>query len=171
MLMNKIFKKIKSNNYYIVLITSVIIIILTLLLRSLYLDIRNKQISESIFSNKNINQINDYDLNFALDELNEAILYVSYTNSKEIYKMEKKLYKEIKKNNLTDKIVYMDVTNFKDSYIDLLKNKFPNVSYEIVNAPILIYIKNGQAVEAVSSELKLINYKVLNDMISKYEIE
>ena len=70
------------------------IIILTLLLRSLYLDIRNKQISESIFSNKNINQINDYDLNFALDELNEAILYVSYTDSKEIYKMEKKLYKE-----------------------------------------------------------------------------
>ena len=169
--MNKIFKKVKSSNYYIVLITSIIIIVVTLLLRSIYLDIVNKQISESVFSNKNIKQINDYDLDFAFDELNDVILYVSYTNSKEIYKMEKRLYKEIKKNNLTDKVVYMDVTDIKDNYIDLLKNKFPNVSYELVNAPILIYIKDGQAVEAVSSELKLINYKVLNNMISKYEIE
>ncbi len=169
--MNKIFKKINSNNYYIVLVVSIIVIVLTLSCRSIYLNVKSKKINNSVFMDKTIKEINDSDIDYALSETNEAILYVSYTNSNSIYKMEKRLYKEIKKKNLTDKIIYWNVNDVKDKYIDILQNKFPNVSYEIVNAPLIIYIKNGQAVEAVSSELKLINYKVLDNMISKYEIE
>ena len=52
-----------------------------------------------------------------------------------------------------------------------MKEKFPEIEEQITNAPLLIYIKDGVAVEAMSSELKLIDYVVLNKLIEKYEIE
>ena len=58
-----------------------------------------------------------------------------------------------------------------DNYIATLKKQFPNIKDEITNAPLLIYIEDGEAVEAMSSELKTIDYKVLNKMIEKYGIE
>ncbi len=167
--------KIKSkkllNNYYTVLMVSIIVIIATLCFRNIYLKIQENQKNTSVFSNNKITQVNLDDIDYALSEVNEAILYVSYTGSTQINKMEKRLYKEIKKKDLVDKIIYLDVTDYKDNYVQILKNKFPDVKYEIESAPLFIYIKNNEAIYAISSELNLINYKVLNDMVSKYEIE
>ncbi len=160
-----------SNNYFFVLMVSILIIVVTLCIRGIYLKIQDKQINKSIFSDNKISQINLDDIDYALNEINDAILYVSYTGSKQINKMEKRLYKEIKKKNLIDKVIYLDVSNNKNEYIDKLKNRFPNVKFEIESAPLLIYTKNGEGVYAVSSELKLINYKVLDDIVNKYGIE
>ena len=87
--------------------------------------------------------------------------------------MEKKLYKELENNDLLDKIIYLDITKYTkgNKYINILKNKFPNIDNEINSAPMFIYIKDGAAVEAMSSEIKMIDYKTLNRLVNKYEIE
>lgn len=173
--MIRLFKKkeIPSKNYIIVIIVTILVVLLMIFIRSFYLNYKSSKLSESIFSSQTVNQIHMDDFDFAIREVSDSILYVSYTGSNEIYSMEKKLYKELENNNLLDKIIYLDITKYTkgNKYINILKNKFPNIDNEINSAPMFIYIKDGAAVEAMSSEIKMIDYKTLNRLVNKYEIE
>lgn len=173
--MIRLFKKkeIPSKNYIIVIIVTILVVLLMIFIRSFYLNYKSSKLSESIFSSQTVNQIHMDDFDFAIREVSNSILYVSYTGSNEIYSMEKKLYKELENNNLLDKIIYLDITKYTkgNKYINILKNKFPNIDNEINSAPMFIYIKDGAAVEAMSSEIKMIDYKTLNRLVNKYEIE
>ena len=171
--MKKSNKNISSRNYFIVMVVSVLIIVVVLYARTFYLNYKNNKVNVSVFNDQKINQINSDDFDFALSEISsEIILYVSYTGSSEIRSMESKLYKEIEKKNLTDKIIYWDVTNSKNSeYIETLRKRFPEIKDQINSAPLFIYIKDGKGVEAMSSELKNVDYKVFNKLVSKYNIE
>ena len=173
--MIRLFKKkeIPSKNYIIVIIVTILVVLLMIFIRSFYLNYKSSKLSESIFSSQTVKQIHMDDFDFAIREVSDSILYVSYTGSNEIYSMEKKLYKELEKNNLLDKIIYLDITKYTkgNKYITILKNKFPNIDNEINSAPMFIYIKDGAAVEAMSSEIKMIDYKTLNRLVNKYEIE
>ncbi len=173
--MIRLFKKkeIPSKNYIIVIIVTILVVLLMIFIRSFYLNYKSSKLSESIFSSQTVKQIHMDDFDFAIREVPDSILYVSYTGSNEIYSMEKKLYKELENNNLLDKIIYLDITKYTkgNKYINILKNKFPNIDNEINSAPMFIYIKDGAAVEAMSSEIKMIDYKTLNRLVNKYEIE
>lgn len=173
--MIKLFKKkeIPRKNYFIVIAVTILVVLLMIFVRSFYLSYKSSKLSNSIFSNKIVNQIHMDDFDFAVAEISDAILYVSYTGSNEIYSMEKRLYKEIENNNLTDKVIYLDVTKYNknNKYVKTLRNKFPNIDNEINSAPLFIYIKDGQAVEAMSSEFRMVDYKTLNKLVDKYEIE
>lgn len=173
--MIKLFKKkeVPRKNYFIVIAVTILVVLLMIFVRSFYLSYKSSKLSNSIFSNKIVNQIQMDDFDFAVAEISDAILYVSYTGSNEIYSMEKRLYKEIENNNLTDKIIYLDVTKYNknNKYIKTLRDKFPNIDNEINSAPLFIYIKDGQAVEAMSSEFRMVDYKTLNKLVDKYEIE
>ena len=167
------FKKISSKNYVIVLIVSVLVIALTLYVRSFYLSYELYKTNNSVFIDKSVNQMNTEDFDFALTEVSEAILYVSYTGSSELYDIEKRLYREMEKKDLISKVIYWNVTDFKgnDEYLKMLKEHFPEVKDEITTSPLLIYIKDGKAVEAISSKLKTIDYIAFDKLIEKYEIE
>ena len=173
--MIRLFKKkeIPSKNYIIVIIVTILVVLLMIFIRSFYLNYKSSKLSESIFSSQTVKQIHMDDFDFAIREVSDSILYVSYTGSNEIYSREKKLYKELENNNLLDKIIYLDITKYTkgNKYINILKNKFPNIDNEINSAPMFIYIKDGAAVEAMSSEIKMIDYKTLNRLVNKYEIE
>ena len=171
--MKKSNKNVSSRNYFIVMVVSVLIIVVVLYARTFYLNYKNNKVNVSVFNDQKINQINSDDFDFALSEISsEIILYVIYTGSSEIRNMESKLYKEIEKKNLTDKIIYWDVTNSKNSeYIETLRKRFPEIKDQINSAPLFIYIKDGKGVEAMSSELKNVDYKVFNKLVSKYNIE
>ena len=169
---NEELREVPKKNYYFVLFVSVLVVIITLYIRSFYLNYQSNKTGEGIFYDKSINQINIDDLGYAVDETNEAILFVSY-NDPEIEKMERRLYREIERKNLNDKFWYLDVSNYmeNDEYIKVLRNKFNNVEIDINKAPMFIYIKNGVAIEVVDSEKELVDYKVLNTLLSKYGIE
>ncbi len=169
--MEKNRKNIPSRNYFIVIVVSVLVMVVVLYTRSFYLNYKASKVNESVFSNHKINQINDDDFNYALRETSsEMILYVSYTGSSEINSIENKLFREIEKKGLTDKIIYWNVTDNKN-YLETLRNRFPEIKDQINNAPLFIYIKDGKGIEAMSSELKNVDYKVFNKLVSKYNIE
>ena len=163
-------KDIPTKNYFSVFLITFLIILVCVYARSIYLNYKETIKNTSVFHDISIKQINKDDLDFAFEENNEVLLYVSYTGDINVYNMEKKLLKEIKNNRLNDKVVYWDVTNDKN-YLELLKKKYPNIDMEITSAPLFIYIKSGTAVEAMSSELKMIDSNVLNKLIEKYDIK
>ena len=59
----------------------------------------------------------------------------------------------------------------KSTLIGNLRKRFPEIKDQINTAPLFIYIKDGKGVEAMSSELKKVDYKVFNKLVSKYNIE
>lgn len=171
----KIFKnvtdrKVPAKNYYIVAVGSLITIGLALLIRTMYLNYKENSTKNSIFNEKGVTQIHTEDFDFALNEIPQGILYVSYTGDFEVYSAEKRLYREMKRKDLLDKVIYWDVTNTKD-YLTILQEKYPDIKSQITSAPMLIYIKNGEALEAMSSELKIIDSIVFDKLVEKYEIK
>jgi len=161
-----------KKNYIIVLMVSILVILLSLYVRIIYLNNRGN-VDKSIFESENslVSTINIDDIDFVTSESNDIVIYVGYNGVPEIKSMERRLYREIVKNEYTDKVLYLNVTDLKDNnkYISKLKEKFPNIKGDISDAPMMVYIKNGEAIEAVNSEFKMIDYTVLEKLFNKYE--
>ena len=168
---NKEVKKIPAKNYVIIIIVSILVVVITLYVRSFYLNYQANNMNTSIFESKSINQINIDDIDYAVNETTDGIIFVSYNGEGMISMMEKRLYKEIEKNNLNDKILYLNITENKELYLKTLKNKFPIFAANIKKAPMLMYIKNGECVEVIDSSSEMISFRTLNSLLSKYEIE
>ena len=165
-------RKKPAKNYYRVLIVSVFVILFTLVFRSIYLSYV-ESLNVSLFQDKSINQINTDDFDFALTEVSEAILYVSYSGNKDITSIDRKIYKLLERKNLIDKVIYWDVTDLyrNGNYMGILRSKFPEMSNNISIAPLVIYIKDGKAVDVVSSEFSLIDADMVKQMIEEHGIE
>ena len=75
-------KKIPTKNYVIVAVVSVAVVITLLVARSIYLNSRNISVKTGAFYNSGISELNSDDINYALSETNEAVLYVSFTGNR-----------------------------------------------------------------------------------------
>ena len=165
-------KKIPTKNYVIVTVVSIIVIVTLLVARTMYFNHKNVAYSTGAFYNSGISELNSDDINYALSETNEAILYVSFTGNKEVYDMEKRLIKEIDRLKLNDKVIYWNIKDYSgNEAIEILRKHYPEIAYEINALPLLIYIKDGKAQEAMSSELRMIDYVVFDKLAAKYGLE
>ena len=165
-------RKITLRNYFIVLMVTILTITIVLYTRKFITDY-NENINNISILEDNTQSINISDLDYIIPETKDAIIYVSYKGNKEINSVEKKLYNKIKNTIIKEKIMYLDVSDYLDNsrYISVLRDKFKNIENEINTAPIFIYIKDGKAVEAMSSELKIVDYNVLKELEEKYKEE
>jgi hypothetical protein len=167
-------KETPKKNYMIVLIVSILVIAFALYVRAIYLKNKDNIRDKSIFERENsvVSSINIDDLEFVVSESNDIVLYMSYNGNQDIKNMERKLYREIVRNDYVDKVLYLNVSELKEDnkYISKLKEKMPNIKGDISDAPIMVYIKDGEAIEAVNSEFKMIDYSVLEKLFEKYEI-
>ena len=165
-------REVPTKNYYIVLLVSVLVIIGTLYIRFFYLNFQETRINNSVFLDKSINQMNTDDIDYALEETNEAILFVSYFDYPKVYNLEKKIYKLLEKKELIDRVIYWNINDIKDTdeYIKILKNKYPVVADKINNAPLIIYIKDGEAMDVIDSSNGYIDTEMLSDLLIKYGI-
>ena len=173
-MMNLFNKETPRKNYMIVLIVSILVIAFALYVRVIYLNNKDNIRDKSIFERENsvISSINIDDLEFVVSESNNIVLYISYNGNQDIKNMERKLYRDIVRNDYVDKVLYLNVSELKDNnkYISKLKEKMPNIKGDISDAPIMVYIKEGEAIEAVNSEFKMIDFSVLEKLFEKYEI-
>lgn len=164
-------REIPTKNYFIVLIVSILVVLLTLYVRSFYLNYQSVNANTSIFEDKSINQMNIDDIDYAVNETTDGFIFVSYNGETRISIMERRLYKEIEKKNLNDKILYLNITENKDNILNTLRKKFADFAVDIKEAPLLMYIKDGKCVEVIDSSTELISYKTLDALLSKYGIE
>jgi hypothetical protein len=169
--MKKELRTVPVRNYVILFVVVIFTIFLALYIKKMVESYNENELSISPLHN-NVNEINTNELDLTLKESNQVILYVSYVNDISVYKMEKKLLNKIKSKNLSDYIIYYNVTDMKDDdeYIKILKDKFVDVKDEIKKSPLFIYIKSGKGVEVVNSNSKLIDSNDLLYLIDKYEI-
>ncbi len=164
-------KKGTKKKYFILFIVLLVVIFLTMLVNNVIRNYNYVKADKSLLENF-ISKVNVNELDVALSELNETILYVSYNHDKNIVKLDRELLKKIKAYNLEDYVYYCNVTDrLEDNkYIGDFISKTPNINGKLKMVPALIYFKNGEVIEVVNSTDKLISSEDLIYLVNKYKI-
>jgi hypothetical protein len=144
-------------NYIIVFLIVIGAIALALYAFSWHKVIKENRLSTSyLIESKTVsNEIQGLEgLNDVLSEVSPTYyLYISYTGSEEIYKMEKELASLINKYKLEDEVYFLNVTSIKDDN-DLVKqvNEALNLDDQVKHIPTIIYYSDGKVVDIISKD-------------------
>lgn len=165
-------KEIVARDYFIVFVISVLTILLALYIRSFAIRYKLNVSNKSPFEN-NVQSVTINDLDYLIPATTDGILFVSYRGDAKIKNMEIKLYRYISRKNLKEMVIYLNVDEYlnDEEYIKLLKEKMPNITSKIKDAPLFIYIKDGEAIDAKNSKTKMINLDVFKSLVKEYGIE
>ena len=160
-----------KKNYVILFILFIATLLITLYINSIIRDYKYIKVNVSPLEGT-ISQINLNELDIALSELNNGIIYVGNIHNKENKRLEKDILRKIKNEDLENYVYYCDASNDLDNnkYINVLINKFPNIRNNLKVSPAFIYFKNGEAIEVIDSYDRKITSEDLLYLAKKYQI-
>ena len=131
--------------------------------RKWYKAYEDSYLSKSIVGNY-LFQINYKELDNYLVENQSAIIYVSKVGNEKIRNFEKKFINAINQNDLKNKILYLNLNNYKGD----INNKYTINDMNITSVPNISVFKNGKLddiyvidVDGYNME-KIISYLILN---------
>ena len=161
-------KEIPLKNYIllsIVLILTIVVVIYFFLWKNTY---EKSKLQTPILDDYllviNYNELNNY-----LVENKDAIIYVSKLNNENIRLFENKFKNIINKNNLNNKILYLDLTEeLKENNIVKEINK--KYGKEMTEAPTIVIIKDGKTSSSYNIKENKYNIKLLEKYLEKEDV-
>ena len=155
-------REIPKKNYFILFIVIVFSLLIAFYFRNWYKAYEDSYLSKSIVGNY-LFQINYKELDNYLVENQSAIIYVSKVGNEKIRNFEKKFINAINQNDLKNKILYLDLSNYKGD----TNNKYTINDKDITSVPNISVFKNGKLddiyvidVDGYNME-KIISYLIL----------
>ena len=155
-------REIPKKNYFILFIVIVLSSLIAFYFRKWYKAYEDSYLSKSIVGNY-LFQINYKELDNYLVENQSAIIYVSKVGNEKIRNFEKKFINAINQNDLKNKILYLDLSNYKGDTND----KYTINDKDITSVPNISVFKNGKLddiyvidVDGYNME-KIISYLIL----------
>lgn len=161
-------KEIPLKNYIllsIVLILTIVVVIYFFLWKNTYEKNKlQKPILDDYLLVINYNELNNY-----LVENKDAIIYVSKLNDESIRLFENKFKNIINKNNLNNKILYLDLTEeLKENNIVKEINK--KYGKEMTEVPTIVIIKDGKISSSYNIKENKYNIKLLEKYLEKEDV-
>lgn len=161
-------KEIPLKNYIllsIVLILTIVVVIYFFLWKNTY---EKSKLQTPILDDYllviNYNELNNY-----LVENKDAIIYVSKLNDESIRLFENKFKNIINKNNLNNKILYLDLTEeLKENNIVKEINK--KYGKEMTEVPTIVIIKDGKISSSYNIKENNYNIKLLEKYLEKEDV-
>lgn len=161
-------KEIPLKNYIllsIVLILTIVVVIYFFLWKNTY---EKSKLQTPILDDYllviNYNELNNY-----LVENKDAIIYVSKLNNENIRLFENKFKNIINKNNLNNKILYLDLTEeLKENNIVKKINK--KYGKEMTEVPTIVIIKDGKISSSYNIKKNKYNIKLLEKYLEKEDV-
>lgn len=161
-------KEISLKNYIllsIVLILTIVVVIYFFLWKNTY---EKSKLQTPILDDYllviNYNELNNY-----LVENKDAIIYVSKLNDESIRLFENKFKNIINKNNLNNKILYLDLTEeLKENNIVKEINK--KYGKEMTEVPTIVIIKDGKISSSYNIKENKYNIKLLEKYLEKEDV-
>ena len=132
-------REIPKKNYFILFIVIVLSLLIAFYFRKWYKAYEDSYLSKSIVGNY-LFQINYKELDNYLVENQSAIIYVSKVGNEKIRNFEKKFINAINQNDLKNKILYLDLSNYKGDTND----KYTINDMNITSVPNISVFKNGK---------------------------
>lgn len=155
-------REIPKKNYFILFIVIVFSLLIAFYFRNWYKAYEDSYLSKSIVGNY-LFEINYKELDNYLVENQSAIIYVSKVGNEKIRNFEKKFINAINQNDLKNKILYLDLSNYKGDTND----KYTINDINITSVPNISVFKNGKLddiyvidVDGYNME-KIISYLIL----------
>lgn len=178
-------KKIPTKNYVIALILILGAVLITFYAFELYKIAEEKKIAESYLmkSNTILHEIKNLkELNSVLLEAPEDYyIYISYTNSKDVYDLEKSLKPIIKDYHLKEEFYFLNITDMVEndncnknncSYLDEI-NSVLDLPIKIEKVPVILYFRDGElVVDGIAQRLdnKVLEAGDFQQLLDKLEI-
>lgn len=161
-------KEIPLKNYIllsIVLILTIVVVIYFFLWKNTYEKSKLQiPILDDYLLVINYNELNNY-----LVENKDAIIYVSKLNDESIRLFENKFKNIINKNNLNNKILYLDLTEeLKENNIVKEINK--KYGKEMTEVPTIVIIKDGKISSSYNIKENKYNIKLLEKYLEKEDV-
>ncbi len=161
-------KEIPLKNYIllsIVLILTIVVVIYFFLWKNTY---EKSKLQTPILDDYllviNYNELNNY-----LVQNKDAIIYVSKLNDESIRLFENKFKNIINKNNLNNKILYLDLTEeLKENNIVKEINK--KYGKEMTEVPTIVIIKDGKISSSYNIKENKYNIKLLEKYLEKEDV-
>ena len=161
-------KEIPLKNYIllsIVLILTIVVVIYFFLWKNTY---EKSKLQTPILDDYllviNYNELNNY-----LVENKDAIIYISKLNNENIRLFENKFKNIINKNNLNNKILYLDLTEeLKETNIVKKINK--KYGKEMTEVPTIVIIKDGKISSSYNIKENKYNIKLLEKYLEKEDV-
>lgn len=161
-------KEIPLKNYIllsIVLILTIVVVIYFFLWKNTY----EKSKLQTPILDEYLLVINYNELNNYLVENKDAIIYVSKLNNENIRLFENKFKNIINKNNLNNKILYLDLTEeLKENNIVKEINK--KYGKEMTEVPTIVIIKDGKISSSYNIKENGYNVKSLEKYLEKEDV-
>ena len=155
-------REIPKKNYFILFIVIVLSLLIAFYFRKWYKAYEDSYLSKSIVGNY-LFEINYKELDNYLVENQSAIIYVSKVGNEKIRNFEKKFINAINQNDLKNKILYLDLSNYKGDTND----KYTINDINITSVPNISVFENGKLddiyvidVDGYNME-KIISYLIL----------
>lgn len=160
-----------KRNYLLLIILFIATVILVLFINNFIKNYNYLKKGTSILE-PYISKVNINELDMALIESNDIILYIGYNYDKNVRRLERDILKKIEIYNLENYVYYCDVTDRLDNnkYIGDFISILPNINGKLKSAPAFIYLKNGEVIEVVDSNNRLITSEDLVYLVNKYQI-
>ena len=155
-------KKIPTKNYVIYGIIVVATLIAVFYTNEWYTAYK-KSIFENSYISEYVTEINYNEFENYIQENHSAIIYISKTNSESSIAIEKELYKIIKNYELTDEMVFLNLTG-NENVISEIENKYYNSTLlsDLTRIPAIAIVNNMKIVDVLVSDE--------NEQISKSDI-
>ena len=153
-------------NYVVLGLLFISVIALLIYIKSWSDAYKKEKYSKSYLTDK-VEEVKLGELEVSTKEMNDVLLLVTTTGNKKVYKQEEKIYNYMKKENLINKFIYLDITSEKD-YISKLNKIYDNI--QVGDVPLLIYIKNGNAIKVINSDDGEIENNLITQIINEYEL-
>lgn len=165
----KMVKRMKEKplkNYIVLGLLFITVIALLIYIKSWADTYKSEKYSKSYLTDK-VEEVKLSELEVSTKEMNDVLLLVTTTGDKKNYKQEERIYNYMKKENLINKFIYLDISNEKN-YTSELSKIYSNIL--VGDVPLLIYIKNGNAIKVINSDNGEIDLDLIGEIINEYEL-
>lgn len=161
-----------KKNYILLLLIIIVGVFIMTSIGIIYKKVDNSKENKSYISNK-VNKYEYKDIESGMNEIKDnGYLYLTYIGSKNIYNLEKYIYKTLKNNKLSDKFIYINCTdNINDKkIINDLNDKLSIITDNEIVLPAIIYYKNEKPVDYIDSTNQILTGDKFVQLMDKWEV-
>jgi thiol-disulfide isomerase/thioredoxin len=167
-------KNIPAKNYFALAVIIIATLIATLYIFSWFKQYNNSKVTTPIITST-LREVEYDNLNTVLQERDVLIMYMCTTNEKTCRNFEKKFSSYIKKNNLTEDIIYLNLgyDSDEDELLEKVYDKYKSKDLvkKIHKYPTLLIFNEGKIVDVLSSNgKKELTIKHIKEFFEGYEL-
>lgn len=162
-------KKIPNKNYVILVAIVLATVFLTFYVRGWYITSSEVSSSESVLADA-VKSINKDEIGNYIIENQKFILYVS-SNDAEVKNFERRFKRVIKKYDIIDDVIYLNVNNAGEDFYDYLRGNFSlnaKVGSEINPSQSSIYVFLEGKVSAVLNDVHNLSMSKVESFLKKW---